>query len=509
MGGSAMSAQTELYACLYAREFPAQALLRLRPELHSKACVVLEGEVPSQKVCSLNTKARLRGMERGMTRVEVDTFRDPVILTRSPQSESAAKNILLECAGAFSPRVEDRSEANAFFCGIDIAGTKNLFGPPEMLGRSLLQRVRALGITASITISSNLHAAFVLARGSSPRNPVQVVAPTREAASLSSLPLTVLGLTEKQAETFGLWGIHTLGMLAALPEKELASRMGQESRRLRQLALGILPHLFQPVEPVFALEERVELDTPLEVLESLLFGMGVMLDQLILRAKARILALASVTVTLSLDGGGTHSRTVRPALPTNDKQLWIKLLHLDLEAHPPSAAILAVGLRAEPGHTSKVQLGLFSPQLPEASRLDVTLARIRAVVGEDCVGRAVLQNTHAADAFHIESFTVPTNDSDTPVCLQPRTSMRQLRPLETTSVTLQDARPATFFFRERRYKVEQCYGPWAVSGDWWNSTLWGCEQWDLVARTQDGAMLCCCMAREVLHNRWQMAALYD
>ena len=43
-------------------------------------------------------------------------------------------------------------------------------------------------------------------------------------------------------------------------------------------------------------------------------------------------------MTLTLEGGRTHSRTVRPALPTNDRQLWIKLLHLDLEAHPPQAA---------------------------------------------------------------------------------------------------------------------------------------------------------------------------
>lgn len=50
-----------------------------------------------------------------------------------------------------------------------------------------------------------------------------------------------------------------------------------------------MPHLFQPVEPVFMLEERVELDAPVEILESLLFGLSVMLDQLILRAKARIL----------------------------------------------------------------------------------------------------------------------------------------------------------------------------------------------------------------------------
>ncbi len=147
-----------------------------------------------------------------------------------------------------------------------------------------------------------------------------------EALALASLPLAVLDLTETQAETFALWGIRTLGMLAALPEKELIARMGQEGKRLRQLARGELPHLFQPVEPAFTLEERMELDSPVELLESLLFVVGVMLDQLILRATARILALASVTVTLTLDGGGTHTRTVRPALPTNDKQLWIKLL---------------------------------------------------------------------------------------------------------------------------------------------------------------------------------------
>jgi len=504
-----MSQPAELYACLYAKEFPAQALLRLRQDLHSKPCVVMEGEAPTQHVCSLNTKARLLGMERGMTRVEVDTFPEPAILPRSVQLEMATKAILLECAGGFSPRVEDRSEADAFLCGIDIAGTKSLFGPPEMLARSLLQRVRALGMSASVTISSNLHAAVSLARGLPPRIPVHVIPPSNEAAALSSLPLSVLDLNEKQTETFGLWGIHTLGMLAALPETELIARMGQESRRLRQLARGELQHLFQPVEPVFTLEERMELDAPLDVLESLLFGVGVMLDQLILRAKARILALAAVTVTLSLDGGGTHTRTIRPALPTTEKQLWIKLLHLDLDAHPPPAAILAVALHAEPGSTSKVQLGLFSPQLPEASRLDVTLARIRAVVGEDNVGCAVLQDTHAAEAFRVEPFTVPSGDSLVATCPEPRASVRQLRPPEGTSVTLQDGRPTVFFFRERRYKVEHAYSPWTMSGDWWNPTLWGFEQWDIVARAQDGAMLCCCIMRDVMQNRWQMAALYD
>jgi hypothetical protein len=35
-----------------------------------------------------------------------------------------------------------------------------------------------------------------------------------------------------------------------------------------------------------------------------------------------MLALASVIITLALEGNATHVRTVRPALPTNDRPLW-------------------------------------------------------------------------------------------------------------------------------------------------------------------------------------------
>ncbi len=120
------------------------------------------------------------------------------------------------------------------------------------------------------------------------------------------------------------------------------------------------------------------------------------------------LALASVTITLTLEGGTAHTRTVRPALPTNDRLLWIKLLHLDLEAHSPQAPILIVSLDAEPGTTSQVQLGLFSPQLPEPSRLDVTLARIRAIVGDGNVGSAMLTIHIGPTAFALSRFCLHT-----------------------------------------------------------------------------------------------------
>jgi protein ImuB len=253
----------------------------------------------------------------------------------------------------------------------------------------------------------------------------------------------------------------------------------------------------------------MELDLPIELLDALMFVVNVMLEQIILRATARVLALASVSITLALEGGAIHTRTVRPALPTNDRQIWLKLLHLDLDAHPPQSAILTVELNAEPGSTSRVQLGLFSPQLPEPARLDITLARISAIVGEENAGRAVLMDTHHLDGFLMEPFSISSAKLSEISSAPLRPAMRRLRPAEIVFVTLQSERPKAFTFRERRYSVERAYGPWLTGGEWWAATLWGCEQWDLAARAQDGATLCVCLIRDLMLNQWQMVTLYD
>ena len=508
MGGRAMKRPAELYACVYVREFPAQALLRLKPDLKECACVVMEGESPFEEVCSLNTKARLLGIQRRMSRTDVDGFPQAKVLSRSLKTESTVKEMLLECAGTYSPRIEDCSSETYFLCAIDIAGTENLFGTPEVLARKLLEHVHSLGLSARVRVSNNFHTAICLAKASSGRS-VGVVHAGEEAAFLSALSLDVLALTDEQAEIFALWGIHTLGMLAELPEKDLISRIGQDGRRLQQLARGELPHLFQPVEPQFRLEERQELDFPLDSLDSLMFGVSVMLDQLILRTKARLVALATVTIALELEGGETYTRRVRPARPGNDKQFWIRLLHLDLQTHPPQAAIVAVTLQAEPGDTSKIQLGLFSPPLPESARLDVTLAQLKSLLGEGNVGRAALQDTHAPDSFRLEPFSVPSSSTMVNVAQKYHPAARKLRPPQITSVYLSHSRPGEFFFREQCFVVEHAYGPWVAGGEWWNEMFWNMEQWDVIARAPNDAVLCCCIARDLLRNQWQVIALYD
>ena len=342
----------ELYLCVHVPEFPAQALLRLRPELKSSAVAVVEGTAPLERVCSVSRRAARMGVRAGMTKAELDSFDGLVVLRRSGEEERAAKAVVMEVAGAFTPRVEDHTAGphateGACVVVLDGSGMDRLFGPVERLARRLLRTLRELGLIARVGVSGNLLTSVVVARTlAAPERggAVCVIARGKEAAELAALPVGVLQPTEVQAETFATWGLRTVGELAALDEVDLVVRMGQEGGRLWRMAQGRAEHLMVPVEAGLRLEEVVEFDAPVDGMESLMFVLGPMLDQLIARAGNRALELASVRLEMGLDThgggeegdggsgcGGEYVRLVKPALPVADRILLLKLLHLDME----------------------------------------------------------------------------------------------------------------------------------------------------------------------------------
>jgi len=469
----------------------------------------MEGDAPLQRVCSINAAAQQVGAEIGMTPAEVDTLPRIHTLLRSPEVELSANAVLLEYAWTLSPRVEAHTISNAYFFVVDITGTETLHGSLNTQASRLLQSIETIGFKGSIAISSNYHAAIYMACSLDTDFRQIVIPPGSEKNALSSLSLNVLNLAPQHSDTFQAWGIHTLGMLAALPELELISRLGQEGKRLLKLANGTLHHFFRPVEPCETLAEYMEVDTPVVLLESLLFVIGAMLEQLVLRATKRILALTSTKILMNLEGGLTHQRTIAPALPTNDRKIWTKLIHLDLEAHPPSAPILAIRLSAETGTSSTVQMGLFSAQTPEANLLEVTIARIRSIVGDDCVGSAVLKNTHRSDSFVVEPFNLRPDSKGTSLQSTSRLCSRQIRPSECVLVNSCENSPSTVCFRHTWYRVHRAYGPWIANGEWWHAGLWSQEQWDILAQSQNGQQLSCCLVYISSTGTWHLVSLYD
>lgn len=517
--------RSELYACAWAAEFPAQALVRLHPELAREAVVVLDGSPPQQTVCSLNRRAQQLGAAAGMTRLEAEAMGSLRLLTRSAANEEAARKVFLESAAQFSPRMEEAGEGTACALVLDIAGTGRLFGPPEQLAGRLRAALLAAGFRASIAVSANFDTARMKAAAT---RGIGVIPAGEEAATLAPLPLSALGLDAGHAETFALWGIRTLGELAALPESDLVARLGPQAQRWRALASGAAEHTLQPIEPEFALEEFCAFETPVEQLDALLFMGARMIDCVAARAATRALLLARLTVRMKLEDGTTHERTLRPALPTADRKFLLKLLQLEMDAHPPQAAVLALTLAAEAGQSSMVQLGLFAPQTPEPSRLDVTLARLKALVGEGRVGVPVLEDSHRPESFRIEDFSVaplsePTtrmphlrrgsvlapkvgdHDSSTP---NPRMALRRVRPPAPVHMTFHDGRPAAFRERENRFEIDAAYGPWRASGCWW-ADAWDTEEWDVLATRADGAAIACLLTCDRARNVWKLEAYYD
>ena len=495
----------ELYVCAYVAEFPAQALLRLQSDLRAQPFVVLAGQAQEETVCALNQKARHRGAVHGMTRLDAESISGLKLLMRSVQTEWVARAVFLECVAQFSPRIEEASRGTACAFVMDMTGAELLFGPPERLAQRLRAALMAAGFHASVAVSANYHAARMKAAHS---RGIFLISPGEEAHALANLPIGALELMADQAETFAYWGIRTLGELAALLEAELVARLGAEARAWSALARGAAAHLFRPIEPALALEEFCEFETPVEQIDSLLFIAARMIDALIARAEARALAVAGLTVRMKLEDGSWHERAVRPALPSVDRRFLLKLVQMEIGAHPPQAAVGSLQLRAEAGPASQIQLGLFAPQMPEPSKLDVTLARLKAIVGEDRVGSPALDDTHRADSFRMGSFAADGRvDGANP---QPQhMALRRVRPPKQVSVVLRATRPIAFRDRERRFEIAEAYGPWRTSGCWWSNAAWDGEEWDVLATERDGTAVCCVLTCDQQRNAWRLEAFYD
>jgi protein ImuB len=362
------------------------------------------------------------------------------IRERSREREAAAHAALLDCACGFSPRVEDTAADTVV---LDLAGLERIFGPPAKIARDMARRCSEMGLEASVAVASNADTAALAARGFAG---VTVIAEGKEAERLGELGVEILlatdwgGATDDRVigrsgdrvignpaqitgkgerapaaweilETLERWGVRNLRALAALPEVALAERLGQEGLRLQTLARGQTRRPLVIAEPPLVFEEAAELEYPLDGLEPLAFLLNRMLEQLCARLAARALATNEITLRLDLEverdcrtaelrncrienqdgdqsaipqfgNSAIHERTLRLPVPMLDAKVFLKLLQLDLQAHPPQAPVTKMWLRAEPAEPRRMQNGLFVPEAPEVERLELTIARIKKAVGQ-------------------------------------------------------------------------------------------------------------------------------
>ena len=352
------------FAAIHIPEFPVAAWQRSSPELRMQPCAVLEGFAPQEKVISLCERARSAGIEHGMSKVQAEAGGTTIVRSRQIEEEKAAFTSLIDLAERFSPRVEAiASPFNAYaeahrlaaLLLIDSSGTGTLFGSAESHARRLYRELHIGGFSAGIGAAPNAEAALLLARGSR-----GVVCADRDSVrgKLARLPVSLLPCEAKTLAVLNRWGIRTLGELGALPETALISRLGQQGRRLQMLARGEAEHLLVPEEPALTLSETTALDSPVELLDSLLFVLSPMLEAILRKAINRAYALRSVRLTLNLERKEPYILQVRPATRDGTYDAAPELQTVDRNSSEPLSVSIP-HVTEIPGTTGRRRYGLF------------------------------------------------------------------------------------------------------------------------------------------------------
>jgi protein ImuB len=442
-------------------------------------------------------------------------YRPPAAI--QPASPAGA---LVAIAQEFSPRYERHHDD---LVTVDISGLERLLGAPQAIAEALGDTAVARGVRVNIALACTHTTALVLARA---RSGLTVVPRGEEAAALAPVGIEVLdqvsalvpalragarrgaradragrGRGEPGVAVLRSWGLRTLGELAALPAADLAARLGERGRIWRAIARGEDPGPLVPVEPEEPFEASLDLEWPIEAIEPLSFVLTRLLEPLSIRLEQRDRGAAALHVELRLVTRSSgperdlHARRLDLPFPFRDARTLRTLARLDLESHPPAAAVDRVTVRIDPTPARVIAHTLFVRAHPTPDALSTLLARLGALTGQDRIGAPALVDAHRPGLFAMRPFATDRPPGCVPTDLQARvvSGLRRCRQPVPARVAVESGRPVRLTTDRRGFtggRVTAAAGPWRTSGGWWAGKAgaagapaplegsWAGEAWD-------------------------------
>jgi len=552
-------------ACLFVPDFPLAALLRVEPELRGEPVVVADAPGPRARLLAVSTAAARQGVTTNLTVAQAVAI-DASLVVRPISTDllRAAQAALCDAAESFSPRVEDSGNGVAY---LDLDGLGTLFDGrhgeaasklarrqttehrqqnptlanveesvvcclssgvsphwESQLANALAQRAAHLGLDAHVGVAGSKVAAALAARNG---GGVTVIPRGEEWSFLAPVPVALLAPSPELAATLQRWGIRCIGELAALPASAVGARLGPEGVQLVRRARGEDERPLVPRPLPLHFEEGIDLEYGIDGLEPFCFVLRGLLDRLTARLAVRGFICGDLRLSLRLATRGRDERTVTVAAPSNDVKALLTLIRLQLEVHPPPAAIEAVWVAAVPERLRAAQLDLFRPNGPAPARLAVTLARLTAICGAERVGAPQVADTHRPDAYGLAAFAPNQQVESRESRVERENGLRKSASLSTLNcqlsteilpLALRAVRPPqaveVFCTRDRPEfvrgarlagRVVHAAGPWRVQGEWWSAGRYARDYYD--AQLSDGCVyrLYC----DLTTRSWFVEGIYD
>lgn len=335
-------------------------------------------------------------------------------------------------------------------------------------------------------------------------------------ANLSELPFEALNIfidpygltqtdTKKLLETLGFLGIRNLGELSELANKGLGRGLTARFGKDVGVAFYYLRRAHEiPWRPFVyseAIVEKLEIDPDrcVQSLEPLMFLARRMLDQLLLRLRARGKLLASLELTLVQEKYSTVVNSQRKmlvafafpqgsmlgALPMLQERLGIML-----EREPLQAPIVEIQLKvadAVPGVFA--QSDFFSRKEKEEEELQAVASRLVDRLGVGKVFMAVPQESYWPERSWKKKLELELGKESGEVransdCV----ASRPLRLLKAPILLKQknEDSQTTYIAKKKAWKVVSMEGPERISGEWW---LGDCERDYFRVFTENGEVL--------------------
>jgi len=473
-------------ACLDLPAFPLQLVWRQEPAWRASPVVVIDSDRPQGEVLWACERARAEGVLVGQRYAHALSLCGG-LRARVVPSEQIAEAIteLRTALHRFSPGVEP-GEPGTFW--LDGEGLERVF--PEVRGPSvggphgsawgmaIAQVLGELGYCGAVVVGFSRFATYAIARAT--RLGVTVLrSDADERAMASQVPLARLDVEPRLREALGRLGVTRVGEMVRLPAGGILERFGRDAHRLYQLAAGERWDPLVPVAPPEAPDERILLDDDEDDVERLVFASKAPIDRLLERLAARGHALTALHLELSLKHAvgqiSVRADCIKPAAPSLDGRVLLRLVHLRLTGMPPVAPVNAVRVWAEDVAATREQLALFAHKPRRDLRAaDEAIARVRAELGDDAVVCAVLRDGHLPEAsfgwerlVHIAAARPPADRH----AVRPLVRRVFTRPQQLPSQTRMGRDDGWLLSGLEHGAVVRILGPYVVSGGWWTHEL--------------------------------------
>ena len=450
-------------------------------------------------------------------------------------AEGSDAAVLMAVARQFSPYVEACGTREVL---LDLSGLERLLGDARTIAGELRRTAADRGLRVRLALAATRTAARLLVHH---RAGITIVPPGDEAYALAALPLELLTVltqpTPLSLDTLRGWGLRTIGEFAALPPDEVAARMGQVGVGWQRLAWGEDPRPLVPTLPEERFEQALDLEWPIEGLEPLSFVLGRLMEPLEAHLARRdrgaaVLHLRLHLVRMAGAPSMMHERSLQLPTPIRDARTLRSLALLDLESHPPPAAIDRVVVAVDPTPGRVIQFSLLTRPLPSPEQLSTLMARLNALMGEGRCGAPAEVDSWKPGAFAITAFapvaspdglevsrprdagpvTNGAGDGRAEGSAPPAVALRRFRVPVPARVSLEAGKPARVTTDRRGLSgggVEMCAGPWRTSGAWWEEsapgTSWDRDEWDVSLR--DGGTYR--LFRERTADHWFIDGIVD